>query len=1753
MTRSFHGQFLGVAALVVATVAACGGGSDQPSPSPATTPAPPATSTSTATASPPATTTPTTAPSPRATATATPSPTPVPSPATATPSPTPPATPDATTFRYDTYDTTGAVSTPGSYAFLSDPDDTSTVVTTYEALRDGPTTALLIHKSDADGASLADVYDAMEAGDLFEWHQADDCFVRYTVTEVKPDPTGTVPRKLLAVEWMTYAFTGCSGPISANANVGMTWDDLLDLGGETLTVPVIHGTYQLLPRVWTGEVKGLVREGSLEDQIREESLSYTTIEGARTLPHWREPTIPAGWELGFAYTGGLGTAGPGFYAEFLTNTGQLGFSLGCGPTVTSFGTQAASWHDGSSVAETRVIAGRPAMILYSPRGLKDTKYSWSFPVTVDIFDAATATRCSYVAYDLSLAGDNIDFGVAIIASLFEDAPAGTTTFRYDTYDTTGAVSTAGSYAFLSDPDDTSTAVTTYEALRDGTTTALLIHTSDAGGASRAGVYDAVEAGDLFEWRQADACFVRYTVTEVKPDPTGTVPRKLLAVEWMTYAFAGCSGTIDVTGAGYTISLAPANITSPDVTSPIRHGNWLMVPQDWTGEVEDEVLIPNRQSPECEGDPPATLEEHAFGRRPALPDDWVVERVQELRCSVLWVSYRSADWTASVDVYISRGWAVPVHIPWVDPSAVGQIDEATMIDGHPAILSYDRYGFGVDVRIYHSSGIKYQVQTSSQSLTSNRQAVIDIARSLYDTPSPTPVAPGPTTFRYDTYDTTGAVSTPGSYAFLSNPDDTSTVVTTYEALRDGTTTALLIHKSDADGASRADVYDAVEVGDLFEWHQADDCFLRYLVTEVKPDPTGTAARKLLAVEWMTYAFTGCSGAVPSDLSASVAWGELPDLGGPSLTEPVMHGAFQLVPHGWDGEVRNYKTYDPPGDARAKPVVQEEFPSQEMLDALPYYSEPDLPAGWRLTFVSSGTKSDPELGYNATYGPSTGGIGLGVTGHFYGMRGIPQGTAYLGGVVETRVIDDRVMLVAYSPPGPDHDPRFHTQIWVFDSESESGYNLIAYSDSLRDLDVLVGIARSLFTLAPPATSAEPTPVAPEATTFRYDTYDTTGAVATAGSYAFLSNPDDTSTVVTTYEALRDGTTTALLIHTSDAGGASQAALYDTVEAGDLFEWRQADDCFVRYTVTEVRPDPVGTVPGKLLAVEWLTYAFTGCSGTVSIGDSAIMTWGELADFGGTNLRFPVVHGPFQLAPEGWVGTVEAVRSYDPPAYSLNSPVSTSDAIVARSLPYWREPTLPAGWIFSWASSGEISGPIYGYCALFATADGYAGVEVCGFYRTSSRAVIHSSRAQGRIAYETRVLAGRPGWVRYSPKGPEHSDVLSIRVAIYDEDTQSMYVILGQDGSLRGGDVDAVIAIAESLFEDAPAAADTFRYDTYDTTGAVATAGSYAFLADPDDTSTVVTTYEGLRDGTATALLIHTSDADGLSRAGIYDAVEVGDLFAWQKADDCFVRYRVTDVPEADVTATHREFGVRSETYVFQGCRTGSLPTSGLTVKFTAAAALPLEHLGGTRLTDFAVVHGVRQLVPDGTLLPSGEVVPGTGIALESVRLRDLTPLARGVPNTTTGDLAESRRLPYWREPRLPEGWSFASTLSGDYADADGYIAYYTGPAGQLAVTIMGVYASVLPISGDASWTVDDDQRLIVREPRVIAGRPATVTYSPLGAQHHRLASVRVEVYDPATGVGYIVTGRSGSLGLRGGPDAAERVVAIARSLFEGENAP
>ncbi|MXZ63228.1 MAG: hypothetical protein F4Y98_06440 [Chloroflexi bacterium] len=345
--------------------------------------------------------------------------------------------------------------------------------------------------------------------------------------------------------------------------------------------------------------------------------------------------------------------------------------------------------------------------------------------------------------------------------------------------------------------------------------------------------------------------------------------------------------------------------------------------------------------------------------------------------------------------------------------------------------------------------------------------------------------------------------------------------------------------------------------------------------------------------------------------------------------------------------------------------------------------------------------------------------------------------------------------------------------------------------------------------------------------------------------------------------------------------------------------------------------------------------------------------------------------------------------------------------------------------------------------------------------------------------------------------------------------------------------------------PASSTTLSYDTYDTTGTVTTPGSYAFLTTADDgTTSAVTTYEALRDGTTTSLRIHTSDADAASQSDAFDEVEAGHLIEWKQADDCFVRYRVTSAPDPQAGVASREFAVREETYVFQGCQTGSVPTA-TAVSFTVAAELPLEHLGGTRLTSFAVVHGMTQLAPDGVLTPGGDPLPGATIAVEPMLTRELTALGRSVPDLRTSDLGEARQLPYWREPTLPSDWRLAEVRSGYYAELPGYRADYVGSRGQPAISITGTDAFRVPDTRAASWTVNDGNWLLVRELRMVAGRPATVMYSPHGPRQHPRATSEVSVYDAATEAVYIVSGLSGR------PEAAERVIEIACSLFWSES--
>ena len=261
----------------------------------------------------------------------------------------------------------------------------------------------------------------------------------------------------------------------------------------------------------------------------------------------------------------------------------------------------------------------------------------------------------------------------------------------------------------------------------------------------------------------------------------------------------------------------------------------------------------------------------------------------------------------------------------DRATAAHIWELRVIDGWPAAVGYDRVRSDISyaaVDFYDAAnGTIYVFHGGSVAQRNDPEALIELARKFLPAARDSSCQPrGPadglssdaadlgledcglpsTTLAYGAPSTTGAITDDGDYAFLTDLDDLTSAVTTYEGLRDGSTTGLVIHTSDAGGTSRAALYDLVRTGDLFEWRQASDCFVRYTVTDVKDDPAGNPPRKLLAVAWMTYAFTGCSGAISPTATASLQWGPLPALGGTSLTAPVVHGIYQIVPTSWTGE-------------------------------------------------------------------------------------------------------------------------------------------------------------------------------------------------------------------------------------------------------------------------------------------------------------------------------------------------------------------------------------------------------------------------------------------------------------------------------------------------------------------------------------------------------------------------------------------------------------------------------------------------------------------------------------------------------------------------------------------------------------------------------------------------------------------------------------------------------------------------------------
>ena len=343
-----------------------------------------------------------------------------------------------------------------------------------------------------------------------------------------------------------------------------------------------------------------------------------------------------------------------------------------------------------------------------------------------------------------------------VPSAFEDASGDAASLglpwclRYR-LDATAEVASAGEWAILGGNGE---ALTTWEQLRSEAAT-LRVHQTDAGGNSWASEFGAVAVNDLFEWRKTDDCWVRYRVTGEPTPPSGASGRWEFPVEWMTYAAtgAGCTGEV---GAGTVLSVdeaAPA-LSPFAITSPVRHGVFLVFPGNWGGALEAVTIH----------EPPPLAAEGATGADDPVTEGWA-ESLAEARRFRYWRDpVLPAGWRFRGAV-IGR-WPAPVgsyHAVYVDDSGylgaeieVGYtvfrpvrrivlqlgsslVTEPRVIDGFPAMVQYQPLGGdrSVEVWIFNpETGTEYLVRGYGPVLSgSNDEAVIAIARSLYRSEAP----------------------------------------------------------------------------------------------------------------------------------------------------------------------------------------------------------------------------------------------------------------------------------------------------------------------------------------------------------------------------------------------------------------------------------------------------------------------------------------------------------------------------------------------------------------------------------------------------------------------------------------------------------------------------------------------------------------------------------------------------------------------------------------------------------------------------------------------------------------------------------------------------------------------------------------------------------------------------------------------------------------------------------------------------------
>ena len=142
-----------------------------------------------------------------------------------------------------------------------------------------------------------------------------------------------------------------------------------------------------------------------------------------------------------------------------------------------------------------------------------------------------------------------------------------------------------------------------------------------------------------------------------------------------------------------------------------------------------------------------------------------------------------------------------------------------------------------------------------------------------------------------------------------------------------------------------------------------------------------------------------------------------------------------------------------------------------------------------------------------------------------------------------------------------------------------------------------------------------------------------------------------------------------------------------------------------------------------------------------------------------------------------------------------------------------------------------------------------------------------------------------------------------------------------------------------------------------------------------------------------------------------------------------------------------------------------------------------------------------------------------------------LPPAAPVSTT-QLAEARRLQFWRDPVLPSGarfWRAEAGIPG--SPAYGYCAWFGSPAVEVCV----YFLTKLPF-----YTTVYDEHGTVKETRVIDSRPALLEFSPSGPRYDPYFSSKAYIFDPATGLMYHANAWSAGFDI-------EAIIKIVRSLY------